>query len=259
MVRTNANKGDLYEAKVYNSVKEITSSYMTVHTQGGGKNPDIPFTHPSHPHPLAIEVKRSSTDTMGGTSLRFTDSLSPTPVKPVEGFETVFPSIKEKLTQPLTDYIKRANELITELNTQTAGKHELITGFPAKIPVVVRKQLVKEGYQAKIQSFYTFLLDSWKQFYKEKGSSYIQIGDKGFFHFGENPLNLPIPEITGTLSLEVRLYAAGTGGKPFARVEIALKFKGLKCEKSPYTLNDPEHIALLFKPPTLESPAPSSQ
>jgi hypothetical protein len=145
------------------------------------------------------------------------------------------------------------------LNSQTTVQHPLITGFPTKIPVSVRKQLVKEGYQKKIQSFYTFLLDSWKQFYREKGSSYIQIGDKGFFHFGENPLNLPIPEITGTLSLEVRLYAAGTGGKPFARVEIALKFKDLKCEKSPYTLNDPQHIALLFKPPTPESAAPSSQ
>jgi hypothetical protein len=86
MPRTNANKGDLYEAKIYNNVKEVTSSYMTVHPREGGKNPDIPFTHPSHPHKLAIEVKNSSKDTMGGTSLRFTDTLSSIPVKFVEGF-----------------------------------------------------------------------------------------------------------------------------------------------------------------------------
>lgn len=259
MPRTNANKGDLYEKKLYNSVKEVTSPYMTVHPQKGGKHPDIPFTHPSHPHPLGIEVKNKSSDTMGGTSLCFTDTLLPTPVKPLEGFETVFPSIKDKTTQPIINYIQRGNQLITELNAQTKVQHPLITGFPAQIPVVVRKQLWKEGYQKKIQSDYPFLIESWKKFYREKGSSYIQIGDKGFYHFGENPLNLPIPEITGTISLEVRLLAAGTNGKPFARVEIALKFKFLKCEKSPYTLNDPEHITLLFKPPTPESPAPSSQ
>jgi len=156
--------------------------------------------------------------------------------------------------------MKRANELIEEYNTTSTTKYEMLTGFPTKIPVVVRKQLVKEGYQKKIQSFYVFDLASWKQFYRKKGSSYIQIGDRGFFHFGENPLNLPVPEITGNLSLEVRLGAAGTGGRPFARVEIRMLFKGLKCEKSPFTLNNTEHITRLFKPvPAEESPPPSSQ
>jgi len=254
------NKGVLYEKAIYTRFKEVTAGYITVHPTGG-HHPDLPFTHPSLNKQVAAEIKNSSHDTMGGTSLRFKDTLSPTPVKPVEAFETIFPLIQEKITVPVLRYIERANELIAELNAGSPQHHEQITGFPAKIPVLVREQLVREGYQSKIQSFYTIPLDSWKQFYRTKGSSYLQIGDKGLFHFGENPLNLPIPEITGTLSLEVRLGAAGTGGKPFARVEIRMFFKGLTCDPSPYTLDNPEHIKALFlpMPQNQESVAPSSQ
>ena len=252
------NKGVLYEKAIYTAFKQATAGYITVHPTGGHQ-PDLPFTHPCHSAILAAEIKNSSRDTMGGTSLRFTNTLSPIPVAPVEAFETVFPSIEERITVPLLRYIERANELITELNAGSSGysgspQHDQITGFPAKIPVVVRRQLVNEGYQSKIQSFYTFNLDSWKQFYRTKGSSYLQIGDKGFFHFGENPLNLPIPEINGNLSLEVRLGAAGTGGKPFARVEIRMFFKGLTCDASPYTLDSVDHIKALFMPNLPQNP-----
>ena len=94
--------------------------------------------------------------------------------------------------------------------------------------------------------FYNFDIESWKAFYREKGCSYIQIGDKGLFHLGENPLNLPVPEILGSICLELRLYAAGTNGKPCGKVEIAIKFKSLVCGKSPYTLDNKNHITELF-------------
>lgn len=244
------NKGLLYEANLYATFKAAVSAFLTVFPQAGGHGIDIPFAHPACARPLGIEAKQRHTDTMAGTSLRFSDAtLSSTPVKPVDAFDTVFPTIRDRITQPILDYMQRANQLMAEFNTTAPVQYSMLTGFPAIIPVAVRRKMVAEGYQRKIQSTYDFNLEAWKAFYRKKGSSYIQIGDRGFFHLGENPLNLPIPELLGSICLEVRLLAAGTNGNPYARVEIALKFKRLTCNMSPYTLDNPAHIAELFTPP----------
>jgi hypothetical protein len=252
--------GRLYETRLYNAFKATVPTAISVLPQAGGHGIDIPIVHPACPHPVGIEAKQKHTDTMAGTSLRFSNSiLSEAPVKPVDAFDTVFPTIRDRITQPILDYMQRANELITEFNTTAPVTYSLLTGFPAIIPVPVRRQMVAEGYQKKVQSTYDFNLEAWKSFYRKKGSSYIQIGDRGFFHLGENPLNLPIPELVGSISLEVRLYAAGTNGRPYARVEIALKFKRLNCNVSPYTLDKPAHILELFTQQPPAAAAPFSQ
>jgi hypothetical protein len=241
-------QGRLYETQLHARFKETVAPCVTVFPQAGGHGIDLEFQHTKYPKPVGTEIKLNVTDTMGGSSLRFSEStLSSVPVKPVPGFDAVFPAIQARITLALQDYVRRANELIVLHNTTSPEKYAPITGFPAKIPVEVRKQCKKEGFQQRIQSMYDSTIDTWKAFYRAKGNSYIQIGGKGLFHLGENPLDLPVPEITGSISFEVRLYAAGTGGKPYARVEIALKFKKLTCEKSPYTLDNKEHIAELFK------------
>jgi len=249
------NQGVRYEANLYNSFKAILSAALTVFPQAGGHGIDIPFLHPAWPNPLGIETKQKHTDTMGGTSIGFSNgSLSEAPVKPIQYFETVFPTIRDRITRPIQQYLERANQLITEFNKTSPEQYSLLTGFPMNIPVPVREQMVREGYQENIQSFYLFNINSLKAFYREKGNSYIQIGDRGLFHLGENPLNLPVPELLGSISLEVRLYAAGTNGKPHARVEITLKFKKLTCNPSPYTLDNPAHIAELFTPRAAAAP-----
>jgi hypothetical protein len=252
--------GRLYETTLYNAFKATVSTAVSVLPQSGGHGIDIPILHPACPHPVGIEAKQKHTDTMAGTSLRFSnETLSEAPVKPVDAFDTVFPTIRDHITQPVLDYIERANQLITEFNKTAPVQYSLLSGFPAIIPVPVRRRMVAEGYQKKVQSTYNFSFEAWKAFYRKKGSSYIQIGDRGFFHLGENPLNLPVPEITGTLSLEVRLGAAGTNGKPFARVEIRMLFKRLNCNASPYSLDKPAHILELFTQQTPAAAAPSVQ
>jgi hypothetical protein len=242
-------QGRAYEKGLHAKIKNIVGPHITVHDQKGGHAPDVELSRTANPTSIiGLEVKNKSTDTMGGTSLRFQNKeLSDTPVKPVDAFDMVFPEIKNRITDPILNYIPRANELILAFNNEnTECNYEDISGFPAKIPVAVRIQLRREGLQKRIQSFYQFDMDPWKSFYRSKGNSYIQIGDKGLFHLGENPWNLPVPELKGEISFEVRLYAAGTHGRPYAGVEIALKFKRLKCDVSPYNLNREEDIVALF-------------
>jgi hypothetical protein len=208
---------------------------------------------PIHSHVLnrtiGIEIKQTHTDTMGGTSLKFhlTGGLSPVPLKHIDAFDSMYPTINARISDSLHKYLEKCIEYIDEYNlTSPSIKYQHVVGFPALIPVSVRRRLVKEGFQAKIQSKYSFNIDPFKAFYRGKKNSYIQIGNRGFYHLGENPLNLPVPELVGSISMELRLLAAGTNGKPYAKVEIALKFKGLECVASPYTLNDPAHIRQLF-------------
>ena len=253
MMKTTAkrvNTGYKYQYDVHQCMTSMNLSSITILPEETG-GVDIPIRSHALNRTIGIEVKQKHTDTMGGTSLRFdlANGLSQKPLKDIIGFDSMYPIINARISDPIYRFVEKCNDYIDEYNlTSPSLKYSHIVGFPALIPVVVRKRLVKDGFQAKIQSKYIFNIDSHKSFYRTKGNSYIQIGNRGLFHLGENPLNLPVPELLGNISIEVRLLAAGTKGKPCAKVEIALKFKGLECASSPYTLNNSDHIKLLFGP-----------
>jgi len=250
---TKQNKGMLYEKKTYNCLRDNVPSSVRVLKQAGGHGRDACVEHSICPNDVGFEMKRNVGDTMGGTSLRYSNNnLLDTPVRRVDGFYMIFPVIQARIIEPIREYLCRANELIVIRNMHSPDKYEPITEFPARIPVNVRERLMLEGFQNKIQSMYPYDIENWKAFYRDKGNSYIQIGGKGLFHLGENPLNLPVPEINGSICLEVRLYPRGAEGKPYVRVEIALKFKGLICNTSPYSLDNKNDVVKIFK--HLEAP-----
>jgi len=196
-----------------------------------------------------IEVKQSITDTMGGTSFRVSSDgiLSEETKTAFQGYADSRQTIQETIGVHLASYLATVNGYITQLNSETGTKYPLQDGFPLKeIPNTIRRRMVSEGHQKKIQSFYESNIEGWKKFYQGKGASYIQIGDMGFYYLIDNPLSLPVPQLTGTISLEVRLLAAGSNGKAYTNVDCALKFKRLSCKKSPYNLNNLEDCKKLF-------------
>jgi hypothetical protein len=87
--------------------------------------------------------------------------------------------------------------------------------------------------------------------YKKKGIHYIQIGGAGLFYLSENPANLPIPKLEGSIDIELRAGRSGSkvnadGVKVVGgglRAQGRLKFNGV----SPYTLDDPKSIESLLK------------
>ena len=196
-----------------------------------------------------IEVKKAITDTMGGTSFRVSSDgiLSEETKTAFQGYAGSRPIIQDNIGVHLASYLATANGYITQHNSETGTNYPLQDGFPLKeIPNIIRRRMVSEGHQKKIQSFYESNIEEWKKFYQGKGVSYIQIGDMGFYYLIDNPLSLPVPQLTGTISLEVRLLAAGSNGKAHTNVDCALKFKRLSCKKSPYNLNNLEDCKKLF-------------
>ena len=45
--------------------------------------------------------------------------------------------------------------------------------------------------------------------YGAKDIYYIQIGGKGLYYMAENPANLPVPQFTGEINVEMRPRASG--------------------------------------------------
>jgi|21_taG_2_1085346.scaffolds.fasta_scaffold01405_2 hypothetical protein len=102
--------------------------------------------------------------------------------------------------------------------------------------------------------------------YGAKDIFYIQVGGKGLYYMADNPANLPIPQFTGEINVEMRPRASGRpktkdaeGNKIYKYVPSAVdgdenvlyqggtysvvaRFISKDLEPSPYTLDDPESI-----------------
>ena len=127
-------------------------------------------------------------------------------------------------------------------------------GFPLATTKETWSKLQKEGYliplNTKIKRDASFI----HEHYSKKNVNYIQIGGSGFFYLKDNPLNLPIPQLTGEIDIEFRPGRSGAKYKEYRnetygfvgvglRIQGRLKFK----DKSPYTLDDPESIQSMLK------------
>jgi hypothetical protein len=72
-------------------------------------------------------------------------------------------------------------------------------------------------------------------YYRAKGSAYIQIKGKGLYHTGSDPLNLGVPLFSVTTMLRIRVTKHKKAGIP-TDVTAALVFKRKDIEKSLYCL-----------------------
>mgnify|MGYP003349207027 CR=1 FL=1 len=84
-----------------------------------------------------------------------------------------------------------------------------------------------EGLQKAITQKAEFDISPVKEIYENKipPTSYIQLKGNGLFFMGKNPLNLPIPELTGNVDLSMRVMAdnsIGKDGVPMTTVNLRI-------------------------------------
>lgn len=200
-----------------------------------------------------IEIKSSPDDQMGGTSLQYLvyPSVKRGPVlksgKPTLDYDTY--SIIDKSLDGSENDIKNFVEFF---KTQAPIKfHEKVVGFPMSVSkdsweLATEKGLLKP-LNKKVRLDTSFIAEH----YKKKKCFYIQIGKAGFFYLSSNPLNLPIPKLTGEIDVEIR--AARSGSKMNSTYKLPVVGGGIRAQarlktkaKSDYTLDNPDHVLMLL-------------
>ena len=178
-----------------------------------------------------VEVKKDLEAQMGGTSLRFAD----------DNFKMVNSSVDSEVVMDIISSMSEKKQSIKSLLEYIGG-----TSFPVTCEKDRWEEAKKKGMLQPINSIVKQDAEFICNHYKNKGIHYIQIGNAGLFHMGENPANLPIPKLEGEINLEIRAGRSGArttkeGKKVISgglRVQGRLKFKG----KSDYSLDDKKSI-----------------
>ncbi|MFA6049799.1 MAG: hypothetical protein WC761_01260 [Candidatus Paceibacterota bacterium] len=189
-----------------------------------------------------IEVKLDKNAQMGGSSVRF-GSQGISLVKPME------PDTQDILISAISSKAAELNKMIGYIAKQAPrAVNKRVTGFPMSC--------TKDGWESAaakgllVNTRFRHTTDFIAKHYAKKGIYYIQIGGAGLFYMAGNPANLPIPQLTGEINIEIR--SARSGSKPLKsgievvgggiRVQARLKTKG----KSPYTADDPKSLIAMI-------------
>lgn len=147
---------------------------------------------------------------------------------------------------------KALREFVDFIKTQAPiDLHNKVSGFPMSVGKDAWELAVKKGLlvplNRKVKLDTTFIANH----YKKKDCFYIQIGGAGLFYLSGNPLNLPIPKLTGEIDIEVR--AARSGSKPNATYKMHTVGGSIRAQarlktrsRSPYSLDNPDHVLILF-------------
>ena len=200
-----------------------------------------------------IEIKSSPDDQMGGTSLKYEihPKLVISPVlkngKPTLDYDTY--SI---ITDAMMDTGQAITNFVNFFKTQgPIALHDKVNGFPMSVSKDAWELATKKGLLAPLNRKARLDTSFIAKHYKKKKCYYIQIGGAGLFYMDSNPLDLPIPKLKGDIDVEIRAARSGSkrnstfkmdtvGGS--MRAQARLKTKS----KSPYTLDNPDHVLFLF-------------
>jgi len=264
----NEGKGGLdYEMNVYKALKAANIPDLDP-----GEKPGAGFSNVGSGdieaiykgNPFNIEIKLSIKDQMGGGSVAYnrkTTQLIPSPKlsasAETEDLEILLKAVENKIPQ-----INKYLDFIATQEPKQLHREYAKLGVPFVASKDAKEQAVKQGYQKAIQSYVKLDSRYIKNHYNSKNVYYIQIGKAGLFYMGKNPLNLPIPEFSGEIQVEVRIgYAGDTTGsvsKAFTKKAgadeiIQARRAELRCigrmitkSKSPYSLDNVSDIQKLF-------------
>ena len=200
-----------------------------------------------------IEIKSSPDDQMGGTSLQYSayPKLVFTPV--IKGGQpTVDHDTYTLITSAMSDTGPALRAFVDFFKTQPPIElHKKVTGFPMSVSKDAWEQATKKGLLAPLNRKVKLDTNFIAKHYKKKNCFYIQIGGAGFFYLDSNPLKLPVPKLSGDIDIEIR--AARSGSKYSGTYKTDTVGGGIRAQarlktksKSPYTLDNPDHVLILF-------------
>ena len=194
---------------------------------------------------IGIEIKMDKNAQMGGSSVKF-DGRNWTLAE--KGKKNIDADTQELLIKAGQAKVRDYKNLMAHLKTYDPKKlHQQINQIPFRCTKPAWEQAVAKGKLKPTNTTVKFNTKFIHDWYAGKNCYYIQIGKLGLFYLKKNPLNLPVPQLSGEIEIYMRLVRGGasmlkTGefkGENVSTVNLRaqgnLKLKGVK---SPYSLDN---------------------
>jgi len=204
---------------------------------------------------LHIELKKDARAQMGGGSYNYAQDYGAgggtykesSTTKIDKGINEEYIKILNSKRVPLNriiDYVKE-NETIPELSKKAQG-------LPITVTAKVWEKAKSKGLLIPLNTYVKTNTEFVYNHYRRKNCYYIQIGGRGFYYLKSNPLNLPIPQLRGNLTVELRLGASGqrmntTHKTMLVGANIRAQGRlGGDYDPSPFTLENADDYDALF-------------
>ena len=247
--KVNLDRGKAYERVVYKNAKGVKNPIFKIkgkQTEEGGA-PDIQFEIAGQAFNVEVKLERARYGSvLADVNLETLDNV--TFAKDYTFNKELEKAIKNN-KENLNNYRKEAQALGQNMSDFDKGV----------INKDIWEQLQKKGLLRKARANITLSTDIVKEIYNKKNPPvyYIQIKGKGLFYMGKNPFNLPIPELSGEVEVEVGLNTPGTiyrqvkgkkidtGNRNFHIRMKPFKLKGIG--KSPFNIETANGINKLLK------------
>lgn len=201
--------------------------------------------------PFNIEVKASVLDQMGGGSVKF-DGNTWTPTASLQA--GVEPDDVALIVAAAKNAEPALEAYLEELKTKEPQEfHARNTGIPFVAEYNAREELKASGHHKALNQIVTIDERYIVGLYNNKDVYYIQVGGAGLFYLGSDPLELGVPAFKGTVNVEMRIGFAGTKVKIPGHPDKQARRAEYRCigrmktnSKSPYSLDDPQSVRILF-------------
>lgn len=260
-----ADRGLLYEQVVRKSISDAASNISTLKMRpdtGGAYDATVVDIYldvikDNRFQKVGVEVKLDSKAQLGGTSVNYNMAerkffLSEKAAKEID------PDTAEMILNAAKGTQKSLDKFLNFLREQEPTEyHSNIKGLPVNASKEAFEDAKKRGFLVPLNKRIRHTMRFVHDHYDHKKCYYMQIGNMGLFYLKKNPLKLPIPQLTGSIDVEMRFGRAGSrmnkeygikvaGGN--YRIQGRLKVAGTFIGgKSPYSLDKKEDVIKLFK------------
>jgi phage pi2 protein 07 len=206
-----AFKGNIYEYYIWEKLNVLNINGLKLATPEWGTGTDIKATY--FGKPFDLEVKLSLQDAFGAPTIYFDGEKNEWSFKPENLDQEVFDVVKKKINQKAVDEFLNN---MSKLGGYSPGKSKV--GFTLRIPEQVykknRNKINTEKLYQKIDGKELNNLQSSAlnnaiiEYYNKKDINYIIVNNK-MYYLKENPLNLPINQLTGDVFIKFRIKPGG--------------------------------------------------
>ncbi len=201
-IYANTNNGAIYEQFIIDVAKQIPGIHVLSTTMAEGGIPDLHVR--MHGKDFFVEVKMANAQYSSITVSDYDISKGKWTIKKQYDFNPQIDALVKKASKGVKAAQKFVND--SKIPDPVTGKPFVWKKFGDPIPTQAIQMLKDAGLYEGMMAVDAFNIDNIGEMYraKEYPVYYIHIQGKGLFHMGENPLNLPVPKLTGKATITLR-------------------------------------------------------